>query len=420
MKSSFKENLFSLFGIQIFAYLLPILLIPYLIGSIGLERIGEIAVSTSACTLLSLVVEYGFTLYGARRLSIAKQSNDKKEIADVFSEVMQAKIIVLLLLAPLYFLCLLLTIHDRPTLIVYASSFLIVVGQAFSTNWFFQGLERMRSALIHTITMRMISVLLIISLVKNEDQYYFVPLIQGIATLLISFLMLRDALRLLDQHVRFVPLVKVRAAFVKAAPLFGTSIMSSAIASGGVVILASFSVSNELIGVYSTFDKIIKSAQSLFGPVTQALFPMSARLLKSNIEEGKKLLRKSFITLFILSSSTILIIFLASEILVGTFLSAKLAEHSEIVLLFAPWFVAGVCNNITGTQYLVASGQSVRYLKFMVVGAIMSFASQIILIPFFDIRAVAIGMSIGEVFLFALLIRSYLRFEAASETAAKL
>lgn len=228
MKRSFIENLFSLFGIQIFAYLLPILLIPYLIGAIGLERIGEIAVATSVCTLLSLVVEYGFTLYGARRVSIAKHSNDKQEIADVFGQVMQAKIIVLLMLAPLYFLFLLLTIDDRPTLIVYASSFLIVVNQAFATNWLFQGLERMRSVLIHTITMRTISVLLIISLVKNDDQYYLVPVIQGIATLLISLLMLRDALRMLDQHLVFVPLIKVRTAFVKAAPLFGTSIMSSA------------------------------------------------------------------------------------------------------------------------------------------------------------------------------------------------
>lgn len=420
MKFSFKENLLSLFGMQVFSYLLPLLLIPYLIRTIGLERVGEIAVATSVCTLLSLIVEYGFTLYGARRLSIAKHASDDKAIAEIFFEVMQAKILLLTAIAPLYIAYLYLKIDDRPTLIIYASSFLIVVGQAFTTNWFFQGLERMRFPLLYTVAMRTLSVVVIVLVVTNAADYYLVPVIQGGATLLISLLMLRDALRMLDKHRVIAPFGKVQTAFVQAAPLFGTSIMSSMIASGGVVILASFSLSNELIGVYSTFEKIIRSAQSMFSPVTQALFPMSARLLETDVEKGKKLLRKTFISLFLLSFGAIVAIYLATEILVGTFFSSKLAEHSEIVLLFAPWFVAGICNNITGTQYLVASGQSGRYLRFMAVGSVVTLVSQILLVSVFEIRAMAIGMSIGEVFLFIMLVNHYLRSVAPLANVAKL
>jgi PST family polysaccharide transporter len=208
----------------------------------------------------------------------------------------------------------------------------------------------------------------------------------------------------------------MKPAFVAAAPLFGTSIMSSMIASGGVVILASFSQSNELIGIYSTYEKIIRSAQSLFSPVTQALFPMSARLLETNAHEGRKLLRKTFVGLFSLSAAAVMSIYLLSNILVGKFFNTKLAAHSDIVLLFAPWFVAGICNNITGTQYLVASGRSAKYLQYMAIGSVVTLVSQISLVSLLGIKAMAVGMSIGEVLLFALLLNFYVRSESRGHT----
>lgn len=85
------HNFAALGFLQVIGYVFPFITLPYLTRVIGIERFGEIAFAAVVSYYFQMIVDYGFSFSAVR--DIARYRSDKMKISDIYSRVVCAKIL---------------------------------------------------------------------------------------------------------------------------------------------------------------------------------------------------------------------------------------------------------------------------------------------------------------------------------------
>ena len=151
--------------------ILPMITIPYITRILGAEGYGIFSAAQNWIFYLQVIVEYGFGLWGARKVALIKD-DDTEEISEIFSEILNARIILCIL--SFILMCTISAIANISIdrficqIILYA----MIIGSMLQLIWLFQGKENMKPITIINIISRIISVLLIFIFVKNKSDIY--------------------------------------------------------------------------------------------------------------------------------------------------------------------------------------------------------------------------------------------------------
>ncbi|ELY3763688.1 oligosaccharide flippase family protein, partial [Cronobacter sakazakii] len=90
------SNIFSLGMLQVVNYILPIIVIPFLVSTIGLENVGILATVSAVISYFQICIDYGFSLTATR--AIAKANNDTNQKNLITSSVILIKLTLATLL----------------------------------------------------------------------------------------------------------------------------------------------------------------------------------------------------------------------------------------------------------------------------------------------------------------------------------
>src|SRR3989338_2604121 len=82
-------NFISLTTLQGINYVLPVIVLPYLIRVIGPEKFGLVAFSQAFVQYFMIFTDYGFSLSATREISLCR--GQKGKICSIFSSVMTVK-----------------------------------------------------------------------------------------------------------------------------------------------------------------------------------------------------------------------------------------------------------------------------------------------------------------------------------------
>src|SRR5205809_2845344 len=140
MTKSVVRNFFSLSFIQATNFLLPLLLIPFIIRLVGVEKFGVITFVQAFSVILTTIVDYGFNLTATREISIHR--NDKAALARIFSSVLWTKMLLFLAATLLAVVVAFAVPQYRPISLPILAGLSIVLGNAIFPVWFFLGMER--------------------------------------------------------------------------------------------------------------------------------------------------------------------------------------------------------------------------------------------------------------------------------------
>ena len=273
-KKRLLSNFFSLSVLQIFSYVLPLLTLPYLVRVLGVETFGLISFATAFIAFFNILVDYGFNLSATREVSIHRENKDK--ITEIYSAVLSIKVLLIFLSFMIFSFIIFTFDKFSSHLMLYFITFISVIGQALFPIWYFQGMERMKYITIINISSKVVFTIAIFALVHEESDYLIVPLLNGLGILIGSLYALYIIKKDFNQSFVLQNMQTMKFYFIDSSHFFLSRVSVSIYTSANAFVLGLFT-NNTMVGYYSIAEKLYISIQSLYGPITQALYPYVAK-----------------------------------------------------------------------------------------------------------------------------------------------
>lgn len=267
------SNARALLIIQVANQLLPFLLVPYLTRTLGVDIYGVVAFGLALVQVACIVTDYGFNL--SVTLNISQRRDDVTHVNRVIGAVYLSKTVLLffVMLAVIAFALLNSKYAAHSTFLLVLC--LPLVAQTFLPVWFFQGIEKMAYITVFTVISRIAYVLMVFAFVSDASDYVWLAIVNGVSQLLAVglalMLMLKEGYRPAWPGVRYA--IDVTR---KSTEFFLSRAAVSTYTAGGAVFLGLVSTPLQ-VGYYAAAEQLYRGAQSLFAPLSQALYPNMAR-----------------------------------------------------------------------------------------------------------------------------------------------
>jgi PST family polysaccharide transporter len=389
-------NSFSLFIIQGSNYILPLILTPFLIKTVGLGRFGMISFAQSSTFIISVFIDYGFNLSATGEVS--RNKNDEIFCANILVNITVIKFSIGIILFLPYTIFIYYSKYSLD-IILFLFFYFSIFFQSLFPTWYFHGLENMKMSSYINMTAKTILLFLILLFVKNEKSIMFVPffyfLTNIVSFLFASYILLKGinlknitiTINILKQHV------------VSGLSVFISSFFSNIISSSSLFILGIYK-DNEVVGMYSAIDKLVKAVLGLFYPITRAIYPYFSRSFVKDYRKALKTLRNiATITIFVSIIFSVLIDLFHKSIF-SLFIKTLNIYNIEItILLLSVWIIIGVANNFIGIQYLLNMGERISYRNSYIISGSISLVIFLFFTPCYSFNAIAFGLVLGELIL---------------------
>ena len=392
-------NFLSLSSLQGINYLLPIIVLPYLIRAIGPEKFGLIAFAQSFAQYFMILTDYGFSLSATREISLCHE--EKKKICAIFSSVMTVKII----LAIVSFLILLVIINFVPRFkhdwLLYIFSFGAVIGNSLFPIWFFQGTEKMTYIAKINIIGGVIYALCIFIFVKAPADYLYVPLLNSLFFLITGVLGLYIVFRKFKVAFIFQTYTNIKQELKAGWDIFVSIVAINAYTTTRIFAVGLLT-NNTFTGYYSIAEKIANLIQTF--PLTsfsQAIYPRLSKIFIKNKVRALKIMRRIQDSTTIAFTIAIPILFLLSPWIVRIVCGIEY-EEVNITLKFLLLSVFFIGANNFKMQFLLVCGRADLYAKIHVAAALVGLPLIFLFINYFSYLGAAIATIIIEMGIFIL------------------
>jgi PST family polysaccharide transporter len=183
-KSPVVKNFFSLSLLQLLNYSLPLITLPYVVRTIGLDNYGKLVFASAFIQYLIILTNYGFNLSAPRDVSIHKGDPDK--LSRIFTAILIAQVALMLLSLAILCGALMVSARMRASEGILLIYFSLVVSNVLSMTWLFQGIERMHYITYLNLLSKALYALCLFSLVRKPSDYLLIPALSGGTELLSS------------------------------------------------------------------------------------------------------------------------------------------------------------------------------------------------------------------------------------------
>lgn len=282
-------NILWMYGLQGLNYLIPALLLPYLVRTLGVGQYGLIAFAQSIAQYFIMATDFGFNFSATRSISLNR--DNREEVSRIFWTVIIIKFLLLLICAAILEAILLLVPAFHQNRAVYFAAYLMVVGNAIFPLWLFQGIEQMRSISVYTGLGRLFAASLVVLMVHGPKDTLLATVLLSTGFLFAGFLGISVALRKYVSRFYRPTLRDILTTLSEGHHLFLTTAAVS-LYSNTNTFLVGMLAGVEQAGYFSLVDKIIRAVGGIIAPVIQATYPHMVALLSRSKEQGLRFIRK--------------------------------------------------------------------------------------------------------------------------------
>ena len=180
MKKSITKNYLYNLSYQILVMIIPLITTPYVSRVLGATNIGIYSYTLSITTFFILFGSLGIALYGQRE--IAYEQDDKKKYSYTFWEIVVLRCITMTISTLIYYFV--FAVGNNDYNLYYKILIVELIGNMIDISWFFQGLEEFKKTVLRNTLVKLISLVLILTLVKKPDDLPIYFVIYVLSTLL--------------------------------------------------------------------------------------------------------------------------------------------------------------------------------------------------------------------------------------------
>ena len=180
------KNTFHYGAFQLLSYIMPLILVPYVSRTVGIERYGVTEFSLEIALFFGAMLLFGYDFTMSRKLS---QNRDDREIVNgLVWNVFYSRILLGSVLLPSFLLMGMFFLSELFTFEILLYCALFVLSRIFSSWWFYQGLEKIKWIAWGNFTSKLILLSLVLLMVKDQEDYPLVIFGYAASQLIVNFL----------------------------------------------------------------------------------------------------------------------------------------------------------------------------------------------------------------------------------------
>jgi O-antigen/teichoic acid export membrane protein len=347
MKKSLVKNAIYKLTLNFFNLILPIIIGPYVYRTLGSGSIGSVKFAESIFNYFFIFASFGIYQYGLREVSRVK--NDKEKVSKLFTSLFTFGLLTNII-SLIFFLIISYVGYSKsqifPILLLYSFNFLFNI---FFVEWVVEAFENFDFITIKTIIVKIIYVILLLTFVKNSNDYLtFVALliISNVLNNIISFIYIKRQVAFNFKAISIVPHLK---------PLFLVVIFSN----GNMLytqldrfMLGEF-VNKASVSYYVMAHQIMTIINAVIISIIQVTVPRLSYLAGNNNDESYLFLLNKIVKIyfFILFPASIGLLTI-SDIGVVVYGGADFAKAGAVLAVFSIFMITIGVESILSNQVI--------------------------------------------------------------------
>lgn len=283
LRGQLVGNALSLYAVQGLNYLMPLLLLPFLLRALSPQGYGSIMFAQALIGYAVILTEFGFNFTAARDISIAR--DNPQEVARIYWTTMAAKLVLLTISLLLVAAVVALTPRFRHDWPIFVASTLILLGNVAFPQWYFQGLEKLKDVAIVQAVSKCVVTASAIFMVRTADDIYTAAVILASPQLMGAIVAQLMGRRLAPAMFYRSTLQDVQRAISTGWAMFIGNASSTLYGNTNTFVLGLMS-GEVAVAHYNLGTKVISMIQGLATPVVQAIFPRAGLIFSRDYHQG--------------------------------------------------------------------------------------------------------------------------------------
>jgi PST family polysaccharide transporter len=352
---------------------IPILLIPFLIGNLGVDIYGYFVYIQTVLQFPAIIVEFGYSLSAVRVISRRKNNLALRSQAFWAFWIIQWCLLFICASCLMFFLWLINV--DDSSWLYYAIGYLVVVGQVMAPIWLFQGMELAHKVVIGQAAVKLILLPFFFFAIKNSIASYLVCALVYFAIASLGggvyILWMLFKLRLIKWNLpSYRYLLRI---FRQSALIFYSKCFIFIYSNVPGILLAKVGGYTDLV-IFNLADKLRIVMQLVMNPLNSAVAPRVSYLFKTKNDEVLLLFKKLIVSMVFVNVSAWVLFYLLSPLYVSIFgagaVDFERTLHVVRLMIAIPLVV--MFSAIVGVNIMIPLGMHKEFLYSTAIAAAVS------------------------------------------------
>ena len=378
-------NFGYLSALQIAGYIFPIITLPYLARVIGVDSFGKIAFASAIIVWFQTIADWGFNFTATR--DVAQNRDDKEKVSEIFSNVLWARCLLMVVSFILLLIALFLVPKFRENQTIILISFLIVPGHIMFPDWFFQAMERMKYITILNVLSKLLFTIAVFVFIKEKSDFILQPLFTSLGFLVSGSIAMYLILGKWKIKLKRPSFSAILNTIKGSTDVFFNNILPNFYNSFSVLLLGFWGgpVANGLLDASRRFTSI---AHQFMNIISRAFFPFLSRRIDKHDLFVK-------INVVIASIGSILL-FLLAPTLIKLFFTPEFHDAILALRITSVSIILIALSRVYGTNYMIIEGfeKELRNITFR--GTIIGFLISFPLIYYLNFIGAALTLTITQ------------------------
>lgn len=396
MEKRLLQNIFSLGTVQIVNYIFPLITVPYVSRIIGPDSYGIINYSYAFITYFSILIAYGFDLTGTRK--IARNPDDNDYVSTIFSQILNARILLFLVSCLLFIISLRFVAPLRQNLYVTVIIYATTISSVLTPQFIYQGKQHLSIFAILNFIKGLVNTILIFILIKQKEDFIVLPTLNFAIGILSSIFLLVYACRKFGLKYRRIKIKDSVRLLVEERIIFFSTVVISIYTTTNTVVLGLF-VSAAEVGFFTVSLNLVNVISSVISaPLLIALYPYIGNAFGKDKNLGVEMVKKTLPVAGSLTFFAGLILFLFAPLIIQLFYGSRF--QSAIIpfriLVFKPFMTT--LSNIFGIQTMLNLNMDKLFLRVTATASVIGLILNIFMSKVFGFAGTAWSTIIIESF----------------------
>lgn len=379
--------------LKISGVIFPLITFPYISRVLLPEMTGRVAFAESVVSYFTLFASLGIPAYGVRKC--AEVRDDRQKLSKTVQELLIINFASTILAYIIFFLIVLSTpklLAESKLLYVFS---LTIALKTFGVEWFYESIEQYDYITIRNLVFKIFSVVLLFVFIKRPEDYlkYSFILVLGTAgSNILNIVRINQFITIkpikkydLKKHIQ--PIIVLF--FYYAATTIYTNLD---------IVMLGFLCGNKETGYYNAAIRIKNVLVSIITALGVVVLPRSSYYLsKGQEKEFELLVKRGFgFTCFVAIAISVFFTVMSFDVIL--LLAGKDFSNANLSMKFVmPSMIFIGISSVTAWQLLIPLGRDKYTLIGALLGALMDFILNLLLIPMMGATGAAIGTLIAEV-----------------------